>query len=766
MLTLTGKGFFTKVEGPYDERKVVHRILSIFDPSSKHNPGFKSGEWDGYYHLYDEEEQTFLSGLQKYVVQQLQESGVEVTSFFNELTFPLPDVTSVLPTVLDGVMLRDYQVRACKKVLLHKGGVVASPTGSGKGTIAAALVKILDRKSLTMVHTRLLAKQTAKRYKSGGVPKVGLITDGIFKPGKHTVATVQSLYAGLTNEYQRDEVVDFLKKQEVLMLDECFPHGTTVVVRGANGKPVTEKIGILVEKKYTGDVLSFNFEANEWQWRKVTNHFQLETQDEYFHYMRTRLYEQDLHSTQDHKFPIYQTEVKKVDTEATQIFPEDVVYLLPVAGKIPPALGSKQRQALVGLVASGRAKIGWKGDTTVNLNGVSVQFRENVLKQFDPEQLIYVPETGIGFMPRTYVAWTIRRRCYDKHTLVSSKLPLTDYGLYFLHGGEGTPHTEIVADTLPYALDELLHVDRQVWSPDKTVFNITVEGNHNYVADGILSCNCHRAPARSWRMVASYLDNPLRVGLSGTPFRGRGRDQAEDLMLRGLCGDLVYEMPVALLKELGHIADPVIYSVPIYSPRIDKMKVWTTVYQKGIVENDSRNRFAVEAVSRLLRDDTSKVLLLVSQIDHGQRVLQMLDANGIEAWMLKGAGEFYRMVNHVIESFNDSPEDSEVLKQFSAGEFRVLIATQVLDEGVDLPEVDSLILLGGGKSHIKTIQRIGRVLRPKPGTNKAYVVDFMDKQHPWLTRHSYSRLGEYKEDGHEVLGAYEFDRDFPLRREN
>lgn len=56
-------------------------------------------------------------------------------------------------------------------------------------------------------------------------------------------------------------------------------------------------------------------------------------------------------------------------------------------------------------------------------------------------------------------------------------------------------------------------------------------------------------------------------------------------------------------------------------------------------------------------------------------------------------------------------ERQEVLQRFAEGRYPVLVANRVLDEGVDLPEVKTAIVLGGLASQRQAIQRLGRVLR-------------------------------------------------------
>ena len=59
-------------------------------------------------------------------------------------------------------------------------------------------------------------------------------------------------------------------------------------------------------------------------------------------------------------------------------------------------------------------------------------------------------------------------------------------------------------------------------------------------------------------------------------------------------------------------------------------------------------------------------------------------------------------------------ERTEMLHRFTSGECNVLVSAQVLDEGFDVPDADVAIVVGGTSSQLRQVQRIGRVLRPRP----------------------------------------------------
>jgi superfamily II DNA or RNA helicase len=60
-------------------------------------------------------------------------------------------------------------------------------------------------------------------------------------------------------------------------------------------------------------------------------------------------------------------------------------------------------------------------------------------------------------------------------------------------------------------------------------------------------------------------------------------------------------------------------------------------------------------------------------------------------------------------------ERNQILTRFRAGEISVLVSSQVLDEGFDVPDADIAIIVGGSSSARRQVQRIGRVLRPREG---------------------------------------------------
>jgi superfamily II DNA or RNA helicase len=71
-------------------------------------------------------------------------------------------------------------------------------------------------------------------------------------------------------------------------------------------------------------------------------------------------------------------------------------------------------------------------------------------------------------------------------------------------------------------------------------------------------------------------------------------------------------------------------------------------------------------------------------------------------------------------------EEREILRQqFESGELQGLVAIRCLDEGVDIPAIQTAVILASSGNPRQFIQRRGRVLRPHPGKERATIFDMI-----------------------------------------
>jgi superfamily II DNA or RNA helicase len=123
-------------------------------------------------------------------------------------------------------------------------------------------------------------------------------------------------------------------------------------------------------------------------------------------------------------------------------------------------------------------------------------------------------------------------------------------------------------------------------------------------------------------------------------------------------------------------------------------------------------------------------MVLVREINHGARLAEALSESlGMDVPFLSGKDDS-TLRNSVIQDLRDS-------------RCRVLVATTIADEGLDIKPLQGLVLAGGGKCSTRALQRIGRVLRPFPAKKGAEVTDFDDNA-KFLVQHSAARLKIYQ----------------------
>jgi len=72
-------------------------------------------------------------------------------------------------------------------------------------------------------------------------------------------------------------------------------------------------------------------------------------------------------------------------------------------------------------------------------------------------------------------------------------------------------------------------------------------------------------------------------------------------------------------------------------------------------------------------------------------------------------------------------ERREILANFGNGKYKVIVTSQVLDEGMDVPDASVGLILGGTGSVREYVQRLGRLLRKKEGKT-AKLVEIISKE--------------------------------------
>ena len=106
----------------------------------------------------------------------------------------------------------------------------------------------------------------------------------------------------------------------------------------------------------------------------------------------------------------------------------------------------------------------------------------------------------------------------------------------------------------------------------------------------------------------------------------------------------------------------------------------------------------------------SNVLIFTQYRDTARRIVEVLSENGIKASRFVGQAKRRGDVGM------KQDEQTSVLDSFRNGEFNILVATSIAEEGLDIPEVDLVIFYEPIPSDIRYIQRKGRTGRKSAGS--------------------------------------------------
>lgn len=230
------------------------------------------------------------------------------------------------------------------------------------------------------------------------------------------------------------------------------------------------------------------------------------------------------------------------------------------------------------------------------------------------------------------------------------------------------------------------------------------------------------------KAIYKSIDPEYIYGFSGTPFRGDNTD----LFINSLLGEQIIDVSASRLIKAGYLAQPIIKFITVPKMHIAYTETYPSVYKACVVENDIRNAMIVKQ-AKLLLDKKYTPLVLFKQIKHGELLFGLFQQAGIKCEMLYGNDKLERR--------------TEVRKMMENKEIDLVLASVIFDIGVSWEMLNALILCGSGKSSVRSLQRIGRVIRMVKGRKHSAVVDFFD-QVKFLKKHAQARAETYaSEDG-------------------
>ncbi len=230
---------------------------------------------------------------------------------------------------------------------------------------------------------------------------------------------------------------------------------------------------------------------------------------------------------------------------------------------------------------------------------------------------------------------------------------------------------------------------------------------------------CHRVPSRTFTEAVSGFYAKYILGLSATPFR---RDNLNKL-ITWYVGPIRHVVDREKLIEDKHILQPIFLMrstpfIPVFDPAAEYSKMLSELTQ-----DLARNKLIVEDILTC-KDDTC--LILSDRKEHCETLRALLG---------KGA---------VLTGDASKSDRESIVAGVNSGKIKYLFATsQLIGEGFDCKELDTLFLTTPIRFAGRVIQYIGRIMRPGKKNKQPVVYDYCDWEVKPLMNSARSRINVY-----------------------
>ena len=287
-------------------------------------------------------------------------------------------------------------------------------------------------------------------------------------------------------------------------------------------------------------------------------------------------------------------------------------------------------------------------------------------------------------------------------------------------------HREELLENAIRVFSDILHIEKENFG---RIFSGNKEVGHNMIFASIQSLrNCykdfisdkfnyiivdefHHASASSYEKIIHYFKPEFLLGLTATPERMDGKD------ILALCDyNLVGEMGMRKAMEKDLIVPFHYFGVNDITVDYEKIPYKNGKYDEEILSNDLsvsiRTDYIVEKMKKFGYD--GKYMSGIAFCQNIKHALYMKN-------------EFFRKgyKSELLTSKTNLTERSKILESFRNKEIEILCVVDILNEGIDIPDINLLLFLRPTLSSTVFIQQIGRGLRKAAGKDFVTIIDFI-----------------------------------------
>lgn len=217
----------------------------------------------------------------------------------------------------------------------------------------------------------------------------------------------------------------------------------------------------------------------------------------------------------------------------------------------------------------------------------------------------------------------------------------------------------------------------------------------------------HHAAADGYKKIIDYFKPKFLLGLTATPYRMDNKD------IMSLCDDnIIYEIDLPTAINRGVLC-PYKY-LAVYD---------ITDYSKINISNGKYNTDELEKAYQL---DRRKYLIydkfkeyggnytvgFCASIKHADDMALYFRSKGVEAVAIHSQLEPGQI-------------RKDIITQFTKGNIKTIFVVDIFNEGIDIPEIDTVMFLRPTESYVVFLQQLGRGLRKNSTKEYLTVIDFI-----------------------------------------
>lgn len=227
--------------------------------------------------------------------------------------------------------------------------------------------------------------------------------------------------------------------------------------------------------------------------------------------------------------------------------------------------------------------------------------------------------------------------------------------------------------------------------------------------DLIIVDEAHHALANAFATCIEHLKPRHLIGMTATPWRSDGAT------IESLFGESIAQVSLVDGMRMGYLAR-VDYRLMCDNidwkeiPKLSKRTLSIKDLNKSLFIPQRDEAIISNLVSAAAEINNPKIAVFSPSISHAKEFARKLTSSGLKA---------------ACASIPDKVKRRRILLDFASGKLNTVTAVDVLNEGIDVPDLNILVFLRATHSRRIFVQQLGRGLRIAPGKEKVVVLDFV-----------------------------------------